>query len=482
MEGAEGLSSDQRAALTHYREATGDERDGRSAIGLLQTCDWSVERAVQTHWASVEDIEGAPAAAPASAAGSASDGFAGLGPGGLGPGGLGAPLLQTMDSSAPRRADSGASAGSSIVGWLTNSLRCIGLSFFTVVGRFIFGSGEGFQRAMPGLAAGGSGGTSSALAQQLASSYPLVQLPNFFEGSFSQALQAARQDFKLLVVYLHSEQSEHTRSFCTEVLGNEAIQSMLRESFYLWGGDTSRMEAHQVAQMLRARQYPHFCVLLPASVEDIRAVGSLQGEVQVDAAVALLAACLEDLDSHQSEQMARREQQIEDRQLRDAQDREYQEALEADRIREQEQQREEEERQEAARKAVEAQRLREEQAKQREAEEQRFQARRAELAESLGEPGADATSPISLRLPAGQRLQRRFVPTMTLADVYAWADCAAHLPENKDKGLEIPKVFVLKTSFPSRELTDKDSTIQDLQLAGSNILLAEVEEDDEEHG
>ena len=41
-------------------------------------------------------------------------------------------------------------------------------------------------------------------------------------------------------------------------------------------------------------RFPSFCVLLPASVEEIRVIGALQGEIQQEQVNALLAACMED--------------------------------------------------------------------------------------------------------------------------------------------------------------------------------------------
>jgi len=253
---------------------------------------------------------------------------------------------------------------------------------------------------------------------------------------------------------------------------------MLNESFLLWGGDVSRMETHYVAQMIHVRQYPCFCVLLPASVDEIRVIGALHGDVQVDAAVGLLTTCLEEMESHRTEIVARREQQAEDRHLREQQDREYQEALEMDRKREEQQQLLEREQREAQRLEEERQRQERELLEMQEARRRATEDRRRGLAEALEPEAPEAKARVSLRLPAGQRIQRRFQPEATLADVYKWAECAAYLPENKDRGLEVPDHFMLKTSFPSKELTEMSSTIEELQLAGTNILLAAIEDDD----
>lgn len=464
---AAALNAEQRAQLDMFREVTANARDEASSIQLMQSCGWNVEQALQLHWAT-DDMQTPAPAADVQASGS----------------GLGAPLLAPAagggSSGSPTAAamrggtsllQSGRFALLSRVGRI---VRRIGVSVFSIICTFIFGPGG------PRLGGGHASGAafSRALTTQYSAPGNQLQFPQFFEGSFSQALQAARRDLKLLVVYLHSENARYTQAFCTTVLNHALIRSMLDESFVLWGGDIARMESHQVSQMIRARSYPCFCVLLPASVDDVRVIGVVTGEVQVDQVVALLTACLEEMESHRAEIVARREQQSEDRALREAQDREYQEAVEADRRREEERRREVRAREEAERAAAEERNKAEEEARKLEAERQRLQEKRREQAISLEAEGGSATARVALRLPAGQRIQRKFRPDATLADVYAWAGCAAYLPENEGKGLEIPARFILKTSFPSRELTEMERTIKDLELAGTNILLAEVEDDD----
>lgn len=38
--------------------------------------------------------------------------------------------------------------------------------------------------------------------------------PNFFDGSYEQAVNKARDEFKFLIVYLHSPQHSDTPKFC----------------------------------------------------------------------------------------------------------------------------------------------------------------------------------------------------------------------------------------------------------------------------
>lgn len=465
-DGLDGLTLEQQEAVALVREVIADDRGTHGTVQLLRSCNWNIEQAVQLHWASHDEEAHHAAAARGTGSGSGAGGA------------LGAPLLgnsfvpPTANNPRPPPPAQERPTGSGVFDWLARGIRRIGSSFFHVVCTFFFGPGAG--------RIGGGTTSGAAFRQLLLSSYGAqLRLPQFFEGSFSQALAAARRDLRLLVIYLHSDNARYTQSFCTDVLGNEFVRTMLDENFVLWGGDVARMETHQVAQMIHARQYPYFCVLLPASIDEIRVIGARHGEVQVDAVVALLTACLEEMDAHRAEIVARREQHQEDRYLREQQDREYQEALEMDRLRAEQQQLLEQEQLAAKRAAEEQRRKEEEEVARQEAERCALLLRRQQSASSIEAVGEDAKSRISLRLPAGQRVERKFRSTATLADVYTWADCVAYLPENQGKTLDIPHRFKLKTSFPSRDLTEMDKTIEELQLAGTNILLEKIEDDDE---
>mmetsp|Transcript_71647 Transcript_71647/g.126493 ORF Transcript_71647/g.126493 Transcript_71647/m.126493 type:complete len:458 (-) Transcript_71647:196-1569(-) len=454
------ISPEQQSALSMFQEVTANARDESTSLQILKSCNWNVEQALQLHWATGSDIPtqtqtglgATPLAAPL------------LGGGGSAP----APRNNAAAAVEPEPAGL-AGAGYSFVSWIARGIKSIGSSVLGVLFTFIFG---------PGASLGGNA-SGSAFRRALTSSYGNdMNLPEFFEGGFSAAVSNARQQLKLLVVFLHSNDARYGQSFCTDVLGNDFIREMLNENFIVYGGDVARMEAHQVAQMIRVRQFPSFCVLLPASVEEIRVIGALHGQISADQVTGMLTACLEEMESHRSELLAQQVQHQEDRSLREQQDREYQEALEMDRIRAEQKAEEERQEREARQEAEEQMRKEQEAVARAEAERKALQDRRATAGQSMMAPGPECTSRIALRLPAGQRLDRKFLPSATLADVYAWADCAAYLPENLGKDLDIPQQFVLKTSFPTAELKEMDRTVEELKLAGSNILLAAIEDDD----
>lgn len=472
------LTSDQRARLETFREITADAHGPTAAMQILASCNWDVEQALQLHWATADEPGGGQGPTPT---GRSSPGL------GLGHGPMGAPLLSNDEtpaagSAAGRPAPARRAGEVDLVdaprrGFLGRLLRGaagvfarIGGSVISILG-FIFGPGGG-----PRL----GGGSGAAFYRRLASSTQGT-LPRFTDGDFAHAIQTARRELRLLVVYLHSENARNTLAFCRDVLTNDFVRSMIDEHFVLWGGDIAWMESHNVAQMIRVRQYPCFCVLLPASIDEIRVIGMLHGDVVVDAVVGLLTTCMEEMDAHRAEIAARQEQHAEDRSLREQQDSEYEEALAVDRLRE-------ETRRESVRQEEEQRRIQEElDRKEREkqeriqADKEAIQTRRKRKASELQEQDvSDAKTRISMRLPAGQRVERKFWPSSTLADVYAWADCVAHLEENKERELAVPNRFELKTAFPTKVLTEMEHTVVDLKLSGANLLLAEIEEDEDD--
>lgn len=504
------LSLEKRGKVTQLREITANARDVQGSIALLESCGWDLNQAMELHWAAGDDL-GANHANP--------------NPTGRG-GDLGMPLLgggeqerradpmldgrrvtyeemsaeyrrqgqQLNDAqmrehwnnlasgqavsapsqqSAPAPPAGGVRRG--VIGWISGVIRSVAREILDVLSLILFG----------GARVGPSGTAFRAsLANSMGSNANGVVLPRFYEGTFANAITTARRDLKLLVVYLHSENARWTQNFCMQVLGNDAVRQLLDENFLLWGGDVLRRESHQVAQLIHARQYPCFTALLPVSVDEIRVIGMVAGQVEPDAAIGLLAQCMEEMEGYRAELIARQVQHQEDRHLRQEQDQEYQEALARDREQEEQRQKEAAEREAVDRVEREAA---EAKAKKEAAKEERkrnllneSEVLRKKLCAELGAEAPDYTARVSLRLPAGQRVQRKFKPTATLEEVYNWANCVGYLPENAGKGLVVPYRFKLKTTFPSRELTEREKTIEELQLSGSNIVLESLDDSDED--
>lgn len=287
--------------------------------------------------------------------------------------------------------------------------------------------------------------------------------PDFFDGSYASALNAANNQIKFLLVYIHSESHRLTPQFCRSILNDELFISTANASFITWAGSVTQRDAASVHYSLRNPSFPVLAVIAGSQLQqgDASNAGNYGNVLSVrsgnvlanggaQAAVNWLARVLQ---RHQNILEGARQVQVSresDRLLRQQQDEEYQAALEADREREREAQREKEEQEK------EEQRL------------QQIEERRNRKRESLGEEPqkAPGVASIVLRLPNGTRVGRRFLQDDSLEKVFDWAEV---------NGVDI-EVACLVMSYPRKSLRypeDASTTLQDAGLFPSAMLLLE---------
>jgi FAS-associated factor 2 len=88
--------------------------------------------------------------------------------------------------------------------------------------------------------------------------------PRFVAEGFSDALQRAQREYKLLFVYLHSPDHPDTPAFCGGCLCSEPVAAFINENFVAWGGSIRRTEGFKMSNSLNASRFP-FCALVMAS-------------------------------------------------------------------------------------------------------------------------------------------------------------------------------------------------------------------------
>lgn len=287
--------------------------------------------------------------------------------------------------------------------------------------------------------------------------------PNFYDGSYSAALNAANNQVKFLLVYLHSESHRLTPGFCQSVMSDEAFISTANASFVTWTGSVTQRDAASVHYSLRNPAFPVLAVIAGAHANSDNAQGPpTHGNVLSIRSGATLANgggqaaanwLTRVLQRHNGVLEAARQAQVareSDRLLRQQQDEEFQAALEADRERERE-----------------AQRKKEEEEKEQERLAQ-IEERRNRKRESLGaEPEkAAGVASVMLRLPNGTRVGRRFMQEDAMEKVFDWAEV---------NGVDI-EVASLVMSYPKKTLRypeDASMTLQDAGLFPSAMLLLE---------
>uniref|UniRef100_A0AC35U3C0 UBX domain-containing protein n=1 Tax=Rhabditophanes sp. KR3021 TaxID=114890 RepID=A0AC35U3C0_9BILA len=80
----------------------------------------------------------------------------------------------------------------------------------------------------------------------------------FTRRSYDDTVKSAKENIKVLVVYLHSPNHQSTDSFCHNVLrNNEFLHFLNNNDLMLWGCSVSSQEGHKVAMALRENTYPY---------------------------------------------------------------------------------------------------------------------------------------------------------------------------------------------------------------------------------
>ena len=87
-----------------------------------------------------------------------------------------------------------------------------------------------------------------------------VNLPPFFQGSYTQALYMATQRGKFLFVYLSNPNNENSSFIFDEIIINPKFtkiftNSQLNNEVIIWGGDLTNPEAYQLANSLNVTKF-----------------------------------------------------------------------------------------------------------------------------------------------------------------------------------------------------------------------------------
>jgi len=283
--------------------------------------------------------------------------------------------------------------------------------------------------------------------------------PSFIQGSFQQASQQAKREYKFLVVYLHSAMHQDTNKFCRETLCTEIITDFLNENFLNWAGAVSNAEAFKLSTMLGAATYPFIAVITNNNIGGMTILDRIEGCPDPDTVMLRLSVVLEHHGPMLMQARLEHEEREADRQIRDEQDRAFRQSLAAD--------------EEKQRKLLEEERkvkeeneriLKEEQLRKRKLEEK--QKRKERLKQSLPpEPElSDGVSQLVIRLTDGSRLQRRFKKTDTLGNVFDFVDSSAH---------EITGDYDLVTNFPRRVFSERAVTLEQAGLYPHGALFVQ---------
>ncbi|EPS25361.1 hypothetical protein PDE_00294 [Penicillium oxalicum 114-2] len=334
--------------------------------------------------------------------------------------------------------------------------------------------------------------TAARFIREFEEEYGANPLP-FLENGYNMALERAHRELKFLLVVLLSPEHDDTHTWVRETLLSPEVVEVINPSgsdgeVVVWGGNVRDSEAYQVANSLRVTKFPFAAVICHTpnvSSTAMSVVARIGGPLSASEFKQRLTTALDSNRAPLSQIRQERSQQQASRNLREEQDSAYERSLAIDR-----------ERARLRREAEAAQQREEQAAAEREAAEQKHQRDLAQWklwrVQQLGaEPEADEkdTVRVSVRLPSGDRIMRRFAPDADIEELYAVVECYETLQDEsrptdveKPDGYEHQYGFRLVSPMPRAvHALEGGGTLREKIGRGGNLLVEPIEEDEEEN-
>jgi len=285
--------------------------------------------------------------------------------------------------------------------------------------------------------------------QNLEQQYGLMH-PPIFEGTYSQALEKAKKDLQFLLVYLHCPSHQDTNEFCERVICSPELTNFTSEqNVIFWACSVDSGEGYRVSEALHESTYPFLAVIVLRQ-NRMMIVGRLEGAPPDPQIVTeRLNSVVRDNEAFIVAARADRAERHMTQTIRQEQDEALQDALRQDQEKERKKKEEEEE----------IKRVEEEEKKRLEAEQDRKEkiARAKIDCASLipEEPDKSASDAIRIviKLPEGQRLERKFLKTESMKYLYYYVFCHPESPDDFDITTNFPrKVLKCKPPHLTRDL------------------------------
>ncbi|KAM3422842.1 FAS-associated factor 2 [Cercospora zeina] len=312
----------------------------------------------------------------------------------------------------------------------------------------------------------------------------------FHEGGYAQAFDIAKRDLKFLLVVLLSPEHDDNALFARDTLLAPEFVEFVKNpnnNLVLWAGTVQDAEAYQVSTALNVSKFPYTALVVhtpSVSSTAMSKIASSAGPITAQELVAKIQTAMQNQNAELDRVRRQRQEQQATRNLRQEQESAYERSLALDR--EKARKRKEEE---AATEKAERERA---EAAERKAREARNLARwKTWRAQSIpAEPGADAKDAvrISVRMPSGERLMRRFRHDAELEELYAFVECYNELEHPSEKYAQEPEdgyqhvyKFRLVSPMP-REVFEVEGkgTIRDRIGRSGNLIVEKVAEEGEE--
>jgi FAS-associated factor 2 len=499
------LNSAQQEALQTYTAVT--DQDPIAAIPLLQRCEWNVQIAIARFFdgePAIDPVAEARAALPATSARQTANLQYEY-------------LLSSTRPSTTRqnledvveRVDTSAAAETqyrpsflfSLIFTPVNIIYRVFTTVFSPLGflvptflsrlfnRLLYQQSRPVRRALPPAE------NSRRFIREFSEEYGQNTLP-FQESGFNLTLDNAKKDLKFLLVVLLSPSHDENHTWVQETLLSNQLKSFLhshRDELVLWGGNVRDSEAYQVSASIQCTKFPFAALICQTTESGSSAMTVIMRAAGPMPASELVAKLGTALTAHQAQLGATRAQRAEQeasRNLREEQDSAYERSLAQDRERARRRREEQEAAERAQREAQEQARLAEEK-KQKVAQWKQWRAQTLPA-----EPGTEVKDAIrvSIRMPSGERVIRKFRAEADLDELYAFVDCHDNVKSREGgeaSGESVDEPANYSHEYGFRLVSPMPRAVIELHNGGSigerigrgaNLIVEPIEEDGEGTG
>ncbi|OCK80235.1 hypothetical protein K432DRAFT_328671 [Lepidopterella palustris CBS 459.81] len=333
--------------------------------------------------------------------------------------------------------------------------------------------------------------TAARFIREFEEEYGNHELP-FLENGYAQAFDLAKKDLKFLLVVLVSPEHDDTSSFIRDTLLATEVVDFIKNpenSIIFWAGNVQDSEAYQVSAALNCTKFPFASLIVhsPQSTSNsMDMVTRITGPTPPEQFISKLQQGIQQVQEPLNRIRAQRAELQASRNLREAQNSAYERSLAQDRERARLKREAEEQKAREEKEAIER-----EEAKEREVQnlEQWRKWRAASIVDEPDPQEKDVVR-ISLRMPSGDRVIRKFASDAPVEELYAFVECydVLHSDEpiveklSKPEGFQHEYKFRLVSPMP-REVYEVDASgsIKDrIGRTGNLIVERVVDEEDED--
>ena len=326
--------------------------------------------------------------------------------------------------------------------------------------------------------------TAARFAREFEEEYGTHSL-HFFEDGYARAYDLAKKELKFLLVVLVSPENDDTTSFVRGTFLSQEVVNFINDAqnnIILWAGTVQDSEAYQVSTALNCSKFP-FAALIAHTPQDssttMSTIARISGLLPPSAFVARLRTAISQQSAALERVRATRNEQQASRNLREEQNSAYERSLAQDRERARQ------------RREAEAARLRaerEEQTKVDAAEKEKrvLEQWKVWRAQSIApEPGMDVkdVSRLSIRMPSGERIVRKFAGNAPMEELYAFVECydvlgSVVVSTSKPEAYEHNYQFRLVLPMPRIVYNIDSGTIGNSVGRSANLIVESIGEDE----